>query len=152
MRYFNAAGCDPDGEIGEKHQPEMRAIPNAIIAGLRGTPFKVNGNDYDTVDGTAVRDYVHVSDLARAHVVAGEMVLREVGARTFNLGTGTGTSVLQIVVTVETTGTPCPSGSVLGDRAILRPSSLGRQSSRPTRMDTEAFTDRSHRGDGTALD
>ena len=103
LRYFNAAGCDPDGEIGEKNQYEMRAIPNAIMAGVRGTQFTVNGNDYDTVDGTAVRDYVHVSDLARAHVVAGEMVLREVGARTFNLGTGTGTSVLQIVAAVERT-------------------------------------------------
>jgi UDP-arabinose 4-epimerase len=103
LRYFNAAGCDPDGEIGEKNQYEMRAIPNAIMAGLRGAQFTVNGKDYDTVDGTAVRDYVHVSDLARAHVLAGEMLLREGGTRAFNLGTGIGTSVLQIVAAVERT-------------------------------------------------
>jgi UDP-arabinose 4-epimerase len=100
LRYFNAAGCDPDGEIGEKHL-ETRVIPCAIMAGVCGTPFTVNGKDYNTVDGTAVRDYVHVTDLARAHVVAGEMVLREGGAHTFNLGTGSGTSILQIVTAVE---------------------------------------------------
>ena len=107
LRYFNAPGCDPDGELGEKHQPETRAIPCAIIAGLRETRFKVNGNDYATLDGTAVRDYVHVSDLAGAHVVAAEMLLRKGGSHKFNLGTETGTSVLQIVAAVERAlGTP----------------------------------------------
>ena len=101
LRYFNAAGCDPDGQIGENYEPETRAIPCAIMAGLRKSRFTVNGNDYDTVDGTAVRDYVHVTDLARAHVLAGEMLLRNGGRDKFNLGTGTGTSVLQIVAAVE---------------------------------------------------
>ena len=101
LRYFNAAGCDPDGEIGETEAAESRAVPSAIMAGLRKAPFTVNGRDFHTLDGTAVRDYVHVTDLARAHVLAGEMILRHGGAHALNLGTGKGTSVLEIVAAVE---------------------------------------------------
>src|SRR6185312_3728255 len=70
LRYFNAAGCDPDGEIGEGDAAQSRAIPCAIKAGLRKTAFTVNGQDFGTFDGTPIRDYVHVADLARAHVLA----------------------------------------------------------------------------------
>ena len=101
LRYFNAAGCDPDGEIGERHVPETHAIPLAIAAALGGAHFTVNGNDFETFDGTAVRDYVHVADLARAHVLAGEMIMRKGGVHAFNLGTGAGTSVLQVMAAVE---------------------------------------------------
>jgi len=102
LRYFNAAGCDPDGEIGEHHVPETHVIPLAIEAAL--TPdrtFTVNGSDFDTRDGTAVRDYVHVADLARAHVLAGEKLLCERGVSVYNLGTGNGTSVGELIDAVS---------------------------------------------------
>ncbi|MER8436961.1 UDP-glucose 4-epimerase GalE [Mesorhizobium sp. M1312] len=102
LRYFNAAGCDPDGEIGERHEPETHVIPLAIEAALRrGGTFTVNGTDFDTRDGTAVRDYVHVTDLARAHVLAGEKLLRDSGVHVYNLGTGTGTTVNELVDAVS---------------------------------------------------
>ncbi len=102
LRYFNAAGCDPDGEIGEHHEPETHVIPLAIAAALLNDRcFTINGTDFDTRDGTAIRDYVHVSDLAEAHVLAGEMLLRTGGLHTFNLGTGIGTTVKEIVEAVK---------------------------------------------------
>jgi UDP-arabinose 4-epimerase len=102
LRYFNAAGSDPDGEIGERHGPEPRAIPRAIAVALNdGEIFTVNGIEFDTRDGSAVRDYVHVTDLARAHVLAGEMLARQGGTHVFNLGTGVGTTVLEIVEAVR---------------------------------------------------
>jgi UDP-arabinose 4-epimerase len=101
LRYFNAAGCDPEGEIGERHEPETHAIPLAIAAAVQGGVFRVNGTDFDTRDGSAVRDYIHVSDLADAHVLAAERLLSTEGAQVFNLGTGTGTSVLELVAAVE---------------------------------------------------
>jgi UDP-arabinose 4-epimerase len=100
LRYFNAAGCDPDGEIGERHEPETHAIPLAVAAALAGREFNVNGTDFETRDGSAVRDYVHVADLARAHALAADMIARERGVHTFNLGTETGTSVLEITEAV----------------------------------------------------
>lgn len=101
LRYFNAAGCDPEGEIGERHEPETHAIPLAIAAAVQGGVFRVNGTDFDTRDGSAVRDYIHVSDLADAHVLAAERLLSTQGAQVFNLGTGTGISVLELVAAVE---------------------------------------------------
>ena len=103
LRYFNAAGADPDGDIGERHEPETHAIPLAIEAALgTGGSFHVLGSDFDTPDGSAVRDYIHVKDLARAHVLAGERLLSlEAGAEVYNLGTGTGTSVKEIVAAVS---------------------------------------------------
>ena len=98
LRYFNAAGCDPGGEIGERHEPETHAIPLAIEAARRPEqPFTVLGTDFDTRDGSAIRDYVHVNDLAQAHVMAGEMLIARKGSHIFNLGTGVGTSVLELV-------------------------------------------------------
>jgi UDP-glucose 4-epimerase len=110
LRYFNAAGCDPDGELGECHDPETHLIPLALeaCAGLRDQ-LQVFGSDYPTPDGTCVRDYVHVTDLADAHVRAIEALLdgRQVGAR--NLATGQGSSTRQIVAAIErVTGRPVP--------------------------------------------
>jgi len=102
LRYFNAAGCDPDGELGERHDPETHAIPLAISAGLgTGEQFQVFGTDYDTPDGSAVRDYVHVSDLADAHVKAVNYLQNDKNSGAFNLATGHGTSVLEMLAAVE---------------------------------------------------
>lgn len=97
MRYFNAAGADPDGQLGEMHLPETHLIPLALQAALTGTPFDVFGNDYPTPDGTCVRDYVHVSDLADAHVVALEYLLNRGPSVAMNLGTGHGYSVREVI-------------------------------------------------------
>ncbi len=102
LRYFNAAGADPDGTIGEDHDPETHLIP-LVIDAARGTrpPVGVFGTDYPTPDGTAIRDYIHVTDLATAHVGALEY-LRKGGATTaINLGTGKGRSVREVIQTVE---------------------------------------------------
>lgn len=102
LRYFNAAGCDADGEIGEHHEPETHVIPLAIEAALKqDRTFTVNGSTFDTRDGTAVRDYVHVDDLARAHVLAAEKLLGERGVHVYNLGTGIGTTVRELVEAVS---------------------------------------------------
>ncbi|TGQ47745.1 UDP-glucose 4-epimerase GalE [Mesorhizobium sp. M00.F.Ca.ET.216.01.1.1] len=124
LRYFNAAGCDPDGEIGERHDPETHVIPLAIEAALQpGRTFTINGTDFDTRDGTAVRDYVHVANLARAHVLAGEKLLREKGVHTYNLGTGTGTTVKELVDAVSrASGTHLPV--VYGPRRAGDPPAL----------------------------
>ena len=102
LRYFNAAGADPDGELGEAHNPETHLVPLAVGAALGGPRLHVFGDDYPTPDGTPIRDYVHVSDLADAHVAA----LRELesGRATsggLNLGTGRGHSVREVIAAVE---------------------------------------------------
>lgn len=98
MRYFNAAGADPEGRIGEWHEPETHAIPLAIQVALgQRSHFTIFGDDYNTRDGTAVRDYVHVLDLADAHVAALRRLLVGGSSDTFNLGTGTGTTVRELV-------------------------------------------------------
>lgn len=107
LRYFNAAGGDPDGEIGESHDPETHLIPLAIDAALgRRGPLSVFGTDYPTPDGTAVRDYVHVLDLVAAHILAlRRMMDRPVDAAghfaAYNLGSGEGASILQVLRAVE---------------------------------------------------
>lgn len=102
LRYFNAAGADPDGELGEDHAPETHLIPNAILAALgRNDGLKMFGDDYPTPDGTCVRDYVHVVDLAAAHVKALEFAAAGGGCRAFNLGNGSGFSVKQVVDSVR---------------------------------------------------
>lgn len=98
LRYFNAAGADPEGRVGERHNPETHAIPLAIAAAMdAGKSFKIFGDDYKTPDGTAVRDYVHVLDLADAHVLAVRRLLDGGPSDVFNLGTGDGTSVRELV-------------------------------------------------------
>ncbi|MFW8587290.1 UDP-glucose 4-epimerase GalE [Rhizobium beringeri] len=102
LRYFNAAGADFEGRIGEWHQPETHAIPLAIDAALgRRQGFKVFGSDYETRDGTCVRDYIHVLDLADAHVRAVEYLLKGGDPVALNLGTGTGTTVKELLGAIE---------------------------------------------------
>jgi UDP-arabinose 4-epimerase len=102
LRYFNAAGADPDGEIGEEHDPETHLIPLAIDAALLPTAqLKVFGTDYPTPDGTAIRDYIHVVDLADAHLRALAKLREGSPALRLNLGTGQGHSVREIVAAVE---------------------------------------------------
>lgn len=102
LRYFNAAGADPDGEIGENHDPETHLIPLAIDAALGRTgPLTVFGDDYDTADGTCVRDYIHVSDLADAHVLALRHLLDGGDPLVLNLGNGAGFSVRAVIAATE---------------------------------------------------
>jgi len=110
LRYFNAAGADPEGELGEYHTPETHLIPLGIEAALRNRPYlDVFGTDYPTPDGTAIRDYIHVMDLAEAHVLALEYLLEGGESGAFNLGTGRGHSVLEIIAAVERlVGRPVP--------------------------------------------
>ncbi|NEX94211.1 UDP-glucose 4-epimerase GalE [Caulobacter sp. 17J65-9] len=124
LRYFNAAGADPDGRIGERHEPETHAIPLMVQTVLgRRKGFKLFGTDYDTRDGTAVRDYVHVLDLADAHVAALQRLLDGAESDVFNLGTGTGTTVKELVAAVErASGRPFPvetAGRREGDAPVL---------------------------------
>lgn len=123
LRYFNAAGADPEGDIGEAHSPESHLIPLAIEAALKGTALTVNGDAFDTPDGTCVRDYVHVSDLAAAHVSALTASPGPSGFMALNLGAGRGHSVLEVIAAVETaTGMPVArkhGAQRLGDPAIL---------------------------------
>lgn len=102
LRYFNAAGADPDGEIGERHIPETHLIPLIIHAalGLR-KDIRIFGTDYPTPDGTCVRDYIHVQDLARAHLAALERMEQGHPGGAFNLGNGNGFSVREVIETVR---------------------------------------------------
>lgn len=129
LRYFNASGADPEGELGEDHRPETHLIPRAILAGLgRVPPLKLFGTDYPTADGTCVRDYVHVWDLARAHLLALEGLRSgALGERTqseaFNLGSGRGNSVREVIdLTSEVLGMEVPYEEAErreGDPAVL---------------------------------
>jgi UDP-glucose 4-epimerase len=102
LRYFNAAGADPEGRIGERHEPETHAIPLAIRAAMDAEhSFKIFGQDYETPDGTAIRDYIHVLDLADAHVLALQRLLAGGPSEAFNLGTGKGTSVKELLETIH---------------------------------------------------
>jgi UDP-glucose-4-epimerase GalE len=102
FRYFNAAGAHPDGSLFEGHHPETHLIPLAIDAALgKGTPLTVFGDDYDTPDGTCIRDYVHVQDLATAHLLALEAIEAGQSLGPLNLGTGQGYSVKQVIAATE---------------------------------------------------
>ena len=103
LRYFNAAGADPDGELGEDHDPETHLIPLAIArrAGRARRSCEVFGTDYPTPDGTAIRDYIHVADLADAHVLALAKLRAGAKALRLNLGTGRGQSVREVIAAVE---------------------------------------------------
>jgi len=101
LRYFNASGADADGDIGETHTPETHLIPLALDAAFgRTRHLTIFGDDYETVDGTCIRDYIHVTDLAEAHVLAFEAA-KAPGFQAFNLGTGHGASVREIIQSVE---------------------------------------------------
>ncbi len=101
LRYFNAAGADPDGWIGEDHYPEEHLIPRAIAAATGGEPLVVFGSDYPTPDGTCLRDFVHVTDLAEAHLLALRSLMAGGASNAFNLGNGNGASVKELIATVE---------------------------------------------------
>jgi len=103
LRYFNACGADPDAEIGERHEPETHLIPNILKSVLSSSEqkLKVFGNSYPTADGTCVRDYIHINDLASAHLLAGQYLAKNQGAYAFNLGNGSGFSVLDVILAAE---------------------------------------------------
>ena len=128
FRYFNLTGADPDGEFGEAHEPETHLIPR-LIENLNN--FQLNGNDYNTPDGTCIRDYVHVSDVAEAHINAATYLLEGNKSITMNLGTGRGHSILEMITALESitnqkvnyTITPRRSGdadSLVADTTIAK--------------------------------
>jgi UDP-glucose-4-epimerase GalE len=123
LRYFNAAGADPDGEIGEDHSPEIHLIPRAIQASAGAAALQVFGDDYPTPDGTCLRDYVHVTDLADAHVRALEAIVETGRSGAYNLGTGHPQSVREVIDTVaRVTGRRVPwtlAPRRPGDPAVL---------------------------------
>ena len=109
LRYFNACGSDPDSDLGEEHDPETHLIPLLLKAIVSGKPITLFGDDYDTPDGTCIRDYIHVMDLAAAHVLALENLLSGGASDAFNVGTGAGHSVLEVVrAAEEVTGRKVP--------------------------------------------
>ena len=124
LRYFNAAGADPDGEIGERHEPETHVIPLAARGALRDDyQFTIFGDDFDTRDGTCIRDYVHVTDLGSAHRAALEHLMRGGESGAFNLGTGAGATVKEIAQAIETvSGRPLKRS--IGPRRAGDPPSL----------------------------
>lgn len=102
LRYFNAAGADPDGELGERHEPETHLVPLVLQAALgRRSSVEIFGTDYPTPDGTAIRDYIHVTDLAEAHVRALEHLISDGESMALNLGTGKGSSVRDVIAAAE---------------------------------------------------
>ena len=124
LRYFNAAGADKDLEIGELHSPETHLIPLLFDACTRTiNNFNVNGDDYDTFDGTCIRDYIHVTDLADAHILAYKKLKQDGVTTSYNLGNGEGFSIKQVIHMVEkVTGLDVPFGIVsrrVGDPPIL---------------------------------
>ena len=124
LRYFNAAGADPEGDVGEDHDPETHLIPLAIAAAHgRGGPLSIFGTDYPTPDGTAVRDYIHVLDLAEAHLRALAKLAEGTTSLHLNLGTGRGSSVREVITSVEkATGRAVPVREVgrrAGDPPVL---------------------------------
>jgi len=123
LRYFNASGADPEGRLGERHDPETHLIPLVLRAILTGEPITVFGTDYDTADGSCIRDYIHVDDLAQAHILALERLLDGGASDHFNVGTGTGHSVLEVIRTAEeVTGKKVPY--VVGPRREGDPPAL----------------------------
>lgn len=102
LRYFNAAGADANAEVGEEHEPETHLVPNVLKAALgKGNGLKLFGDDYPTPDGTCVRDYIHVEDLAEAHLLAAAYLNKVPGCHAFNLGNGTGFSLMQVLSAAE---------------------------------------------------
>jgi len=101
LRYFNAAGADPAGKLGEEHEPETHLIPLLFRAVQTGEPATIFGDDYPTPDGTCIRDYIHVNDLAQAHLLALGSLAAGAPSDVFNIGTGTGNSVREVLTAVE---------------------------------------------------
>ncbi len=130
LRYFNAAGADPDGEIGESHDPETHLIPLVLDAASGCRPhITIFGTDYDTPDGTCIRDYIHVTDLADAHVKALQALEAGAPSRAYNLGHGQGYSVREVIAAVERI-TALEVPSVIGPRRPGDPAALVSDASR----------------------
>jgi len=106
FRYFCAAGDSSDGMIGEAHNPETHLIPTMIKAALNGDTLKVFGNDYNTCDGSCVRDFIHVTDLAEAHYLGLEYIMKNNVSECFNLGSGTGFTILEMIQYMSEIGYP----------------------------------------------
>ena len=129
LRYFNACGASPEAGLGEMHDPETHLIPLILRAVQTGTPVTLFGDDYPTPDGTCIRDYIHVSDLAEAHIFAVEHLLKGGASDVFNVGTGEGHSVKEVLASVErVTGKKAPF--TMGPRREGDPPSLVADSSK----------------------
>jgi UDP-glucose 4-epimerase len=129
LRYFNACGAEPGSGLGEEHEPETHLIPLLLRAIDSGKPVTIFGDDYPTPDGTCIRDYIHVSDLAEAHILAVQSLLEGGASGKYNVGTGTGKSVLEVMRAVEeVTGQRVPY--VIGPRRAGDPPSLVANSDR----------------------
>jgi UDP-glucose-4-epimerase GalE len=123
LRYFNASGADPASRLGEEHEPETHLLPLLLRAVITGSPITIFGGDYDTPDGTCIRDYIHVDDLAQAHILAVEYLLAGGATDQFNVGAGTGHTVMEMIrVVEEVTGKKVPH--VIGPRREGDPPSL----------------------------
>lgn len=123
LRYFNACGAEPGSGLGERHDPETHLIPLILRAVQTGKPVTLFGDDYPTPDGTCIRDYIHVSDLAEAHIAAVEHLLKGGASDVFNVGTGSGQSVKEVLAAVErVTGKKVPH--TIGPRRAGDPPSL----------------------------
>jgi UDP-glucose-4-epimerase GalE len=123
LRYFNACGAEPEAGLGERHEPETHLIPLILRAIQTGSPVTLFGDNYPTQDGTCIRDYIHVSDLAEAHIFAVEHLLKGGASNVFNVGTGSGHSVKEVVSSVErVTGKKVPF--TMGPRREGDPPSL----------------------------
>jgi UDP-glucose-4-epimerase GalE len=132
LRYFNAAGADPEGELGEDHEPEIHVIPRAIDAAHGRGSFQIFGDDYPTPDGTCLRDYIHVTDLASAHLLALDALRRGAPSNVYTLGNGRPTSVRDVVRAVEeVTGRSVPV--TIGPRRPGDPAALFASSERVKR-------------------
>ncbi len=133
LRYFNASGADPEAGLGEEHDPETHLIPLLFRSILTGEPITIFGEDYATPDGTCIRDYIHVNDLAAAHLVALESLLVDGSSDVFNVGAGSGHSVREVLRAVEeVTGKKVPH--VMGPRRAGDPAELVADSSKLRRV------------------
>jgi UDP-glucose 4-epimerase len=101
LRYFNASGADPENRAGEEHDPETHLLPLLLRAVKTGNPVILFGNDYETPDGSCIRDYIHVTDLAIAHIAAVEALMSGAPSAKYNVGTGQGYSVIEVLKAVE---------------------------------------------------
>lgn len=129
LRYFNACGANAEAGLSERHVPETHLIPLLLKAVVTGQPMTIFGTDYPTADGTCIRDYIHVDDLAAAHIAAIEHLLGDGASDVFNVGTGRGFSVREVLAAVEkVTGKPVPH--VFGDRREGDPAELVADSSK----------------------
>ncbi len=133
LRYFNACGADPESGLGEEHDPETHLIPLLFRAIKTGQPVTIFGDDYETKDGTCIRDYIHVADLADAHIAALNHLMKDGHSDSFNVGTGTGLTVMEVVRAVEeVTGKKVPY--VVGPRRDGDPPELVANSEKLRRL------------------